>query len=53
MRTNPIRLKLLIVLAPALLLAAARPAGADTIHVNGDCGNDNWSGANPACVQGE
>ncbi len=44
--------KLLIVLAPALLLTVARPAyaGAD-LYVNGDCGDDAWSGMNPDCVK--
>ena len=50
MRSNSIWLKRLIVLAPALLLAVARPADAGTIYVNGACGNDAWSGANPTCV---
>ena len=51
MRSNSICLKLLIVLAPALLLAVARPANADTTYnVNGDCGDDTWSGTNPTCV---
>ena len=51
MRSNSIWLKLLIVLAPALLLAVARPAYAGaTFYVNGDCGNDAWNGTDPNCV---
>ncbi|MCH8165313.1 MAG: hypothetical protein IH889_06865 [Planctomycetes bacterium] len=52
MRSNSIWLKLLIVvLAPALLLAVARPANADTdLYVNGDCGMDTWTGMNARCV---
>ena len=52
MRTNSIWLKLLIVvLAPALLLAVARPANAGTTfyYVNG-CGDDDWTGLKPTCV---
>ena len=51
MRTNSIWMKPLIVLAPALLLAVARPANADTIYVNGDCGDDAWTGTNPDCAE--
>ncbi len=52
MRSNSIWLKLLIVLAPALLLAVARPANAGTtFYVNGDCGDDAWRGINSRCAE--
>ncbi len=53
MGSNSIWRKLLIVvLAPALLLAVARPANAGaTYYVNGDCVDDAWSGINSTCVE--
>jgi hypothetical protein len=32
------------------ILGCALTAAADTIYVNGDCGNDAWSGTTPDCV---
>jgi len=38
-----------LTLTVATLLPAAGPALADTIHVNGGCGDDQWTGASPVC----
>ena len=34
----------------ASLLCGVSPAGAGTIYVNADCGDDAWSGSDPCCV---